>query len=197
MGLLRLPSLLSLLVSIGLWVVPAATLGTVINVTGGASDLVLDNRRELLYLVRAVPYNRIDVFSTTQRRVIASIPTDANPLAAALSPDGNFLYVTCHDASSINVMDTRPATPVIVAKISLPARPEGIAVGADGRVLITTIGSGAGNLLNTLLVYDPSVTESGASLSTVPVAPPPPLPPTLPAPSGRTFLAGLVSGRAT
>ncbi len=173
----------------GLWVVPAATLGTVINVTGGASDLVLDNKRELLYLVRAVPYNRVDVFSTTQRRVIASIPTDANPLAAALSPDGNFLYVTCHDASSINVMDTRPATPLIVSKISLPARPEGIAVGADGRVLITTIGSGAGNLLNTLLVYDPSVTEARSSLSTVPVAPPPPLPPTLPAPSGRTFLA--------
>jgi DNA-binding beta-propeller fold protein YncE len=121
----------------GLWVAPAATLGTVINVTGGASDLVLDNNRNLLYLVRAVPYNRIDVFSTTQRRVIASIPTDANPLAAALSPDGNFLYVTCHDASSINVLDTRPATPAIVNKVSLPARPEGIAVGNDGRVLIT------------------------------------------------------------
>ncbi|MFN0102011.1 MAG: hypothetical protein ACKV2U_07970 [Bryobacteraceae bacterium] len=187
--MLRSKSLLSLLVSTGLWVASAATLGTVINITGGASDLVLDNDRNLLYLVRAVPYNRIDVFSTIQRRVLASVPTDANPLAAALSPDGNFLYVTCHDAASINIMDTRPATPMIVSKVSLPARPEGIAVGGDGRVLITTIGSGAGNLLNTMLVYDPSITETGASLSTVPVAPPPPLPPTLPAPSGRTFLA--------
>lgn len=172
----------------GLWVAPAATLGTVINVTGGAGDLVLDNNRNLLYLVRSLPINRIDVFSTTQRRVIASISTDANPLAAALSPDGNFLYVTCHDAASINVIDTRPATPAIVRKVSLPARPEGIAVGADGRVLVTTIGSGAGNLLNTLLIFDPTVTDS-QSLATVPVAPPPPLPPTLPAPSGRTFLA--------
>jgi uncharacterized protein (TIGR03437 family) len=171
-----------------LWVASAATIGTVINITGGASDLVLDNNRNLLYLVRALPYNRIDIFSTTQRRVLVSIPTDANPLAAALSPDGNFLYVTCHDAASINVIDTRPATPVIAAKVSLPARPEGIAVGGDGRVLVTTIGSGAGNLLNTMLVYDPSVTD-GSNLSTVPVAPPPPLPPTLPAPSGRTFLA--------
>ena len=172
----------------GLWVAPAATLGTVINVTGGAGDLVLDNNRNLLYLVRSLPVNRIDVFSTTQRRIIASISTDANPLAAALSPDGNFLYVTCHDAASINIIDTRPATPAIVRKVSLPARPEGIAVGADGRVLVTTIGSGAGNLLNTLLIFDPSVTDS-QSLATVPVAPPPPLPPTLPAPSGRTFLA--------
>lgn len=189
MGALRFASLISLFISIGLWVAPAATLGTVINVTGGASDLVLDNNRNLLYLVRSVPYNRIDVFSTTQRRVIASIPTDANPLAAALSPDGSFLYVTCHDASSINVLDTRPATPAIVNKVSLPARPEGIAVGNDGRVLITTIGSGAGNLLNTMLVYDPVNSEGGSNLATVPVAPPPPLPPTLPAPSGRTFLA--------
>jgi uncharacterized protein (TIGR03437 family) len=168
---------------------PAATIGTVINITGGASDLVLDNNRNLLYLVRSEPYNRIDIFSTTQRRIIASIPVDINPLAAALSPDGSFLYITCHGASSLNIMDTRPATPIVASKVSLPARPEGVAVGGDGRVLITTIGSGAGNLLNTMLVYDPAVTEMGASLSTVPVAPPPPLPPTLPAPSGRTFLA--------
>lgn len=189
MAVLRVFSLISLLISIGLGIAPAATIGTVINVTGGAGDLVLDNNRNLLYLVRSVPYNRIDVFSTTQRRIIASVTTDANPLAAALSPDGNFLYITCHDASSINVMDTRPAIPVIISKLSLPARPEGVAVGADGRVLVTTIGSGAGNLLNTLLVYDPSGGDSGSVLATVPVAPPPPLPPTLPAPSGRTFLA--------
>ena len=72
MGFLRSAALLNVLVSTGLWVMPAATLGTVINVTGGAGDLALDNNRNLLYLVRAVPYNRIDVFSTTQRRVIAS-----------------------------------------------------------------------------------------------------------------------------
>lgn len=189
MRALRTLVAVSLFLSIGLSVAPAATLGTVINVTGGASDLVLDSNRNLLYLVRSVPYNRIDVFSTTQRRIIASVPTDTNPLAAALSPDGNTLYITCHDAASINIMDTRSATPAIVSKVSLPARPEGIAVGGDGRVLITTIGSGAGNLLNTLLVYDPSATDIGSTLSTVPVAPPPPLPPTLPAPSGRTFLA--------
>jgi uncharacterized protein (TIGR03437 family) len=188
MRALRPIPVLSIFVSMGLWVAPAATLGTVINLTGGAGDLVLDNNRNLLYLVRSLPINRIEVFSTTQRRVIATIPTDANPLGAALSPDGNFLYVTCHDAASINVIDTRLAAPAIVRKVSLPARPEGIAVGADGRVLVTTIGSGAGNLLNTLLIYDPSITDT-QSLATVPVAPPPPLPPTLPAPSGRTFLA--------
>ena len=180
---------INLFVSICSLTVAGATLGTVINVTGGASDIVLDQQRDLLYLVRSVPYNRVDVFSTTQRRITTSIPTDANPLAAALNADGSFLYVTCHDAASVNVIDTRSNPPRVVNKVSLPARPEGIAVGADGRVLLTTIGSGANNLLNTLLIYDPLATDAGRSVLTVPVAPPPPLPPQLPPLAGRTFLA--------
>jgi uncharacterized protein (TIGR03437 family) len=180
---------LSFLLSIVWRPLTAATLGTVINVTGGSSDLVLDESRSLLYLVRSVPYNRVEVFSTTQRRIITAVPTDANPLAAALTPDGSLLYVTCHDASSLNIIDVRANPPVVRAKVSLPARPEGVAVGGDGRVLITTIGSGAGNLLNTLLIYDPAAAEAGRILQTVPVAPPPPLPPQLPPPSGRSFLA--------
>ncbi|MBZ2177748.1 MAG: hypothetical protein ACK58M_03650 [Acidobacteriota bacterium] len=167
----------------------AATLGTVINITGGASDLVLDDTRGLLYLVRPAPYNRIDIFSVTQRRVLSSVLTDALPLSAALSRDGNILYVTCHDGSSLNIIDTRANPPAVVQKVSLPAKPEGVAVGADGRVLITTIGSGAGNLLNTLLIYDASVTDTARTLLTVPVATPPPLPPVLPPLSGRAFLA--------
>jgi len=167
----------------------AATLGTVINITGGASDLVLDDPRGLLYLVRPAPYNRIDIFSVTQRRVLSSVLTDALPLAAALSRDGNVLYVTCHDGSSLNIIDTRANPPAVLQKVSLPAKPEGVAVGVDGRVLITTIGSGAGNLLNTLLIYDPSVKDTARTLETVPVATPPPLPPILPPLAGRAFLA--------
>lgn len=167
----------------------SATLGTVINITGGASDLVLDDARGLLYLVRPAPYNRIDIFSVTQRRVLSSVLTDSLPLAAALSRDNSILYVTCHDSASLNVVDTRANPPVVLRKISLPAKPEGVAVGADGRVLITTIGSGPNNLLNTLLIYDPGATDTSRVLETVPVATPPPLPPTLPPLAGRVFLA--------
>lgn len=185
MRLVRVFSALMALVFPGL----AATLGTVVNITGGASDLVLDDTRGLLYLVRPAPFNRIDIFSVTQRRVLSSVPTDALPLAAALSRDGSVLYVTCHDGASLNVVDTRANPPAVLRKVSLPAKPEGVAVGADGRVLITTIGSGAGNLLNTLLIYNPGVTENSRVLETVPVATPPPLPPTLPPLAGRVFLA--------
>ena len=102
--------------------IQAATIGTVVNVTGGASDMVLDERQSRLYLVRPT-HNQIDVYSLTQRRVTNSIRTDSLPLAAALSRDGRRLYVTCHNSSSLNVIDLDRL--VIVAKISLPARPEG------------------------------------------------------------------------
>ena len=167
--------------------VGAATIGTVTNITGGVSDMVLDEPRQRLYLVRPSPYDAIDVYSITQRRVISSIRTDSLPLAAAISRDGSRLYVTCHNSSSINIIDNDKL--VIVGKVSLPARPEGIAVGADGRVLVTTIGSGQNNLLNSLLIYDPRVVDIGNALVPVAVAPPPPLAPNLPPLAGRIYLA--------
>ena len=45
----------------------AATIGTVVNVTGGASDVILDEPRQRLYLVRPSPYDQIDVYSLTQQ----------------------------------------------------------------------------------------------------------------------------------
>ena len=185
MVLLRWLIALSLFISIA----QANTFGTVFNVTGGASDLVLDESRQNLYLVRPSPYDRVDVYSIPQRRITASVSVGALPLAAALSWDKRFLYVTCHNASALNVLNLTSSPPTVAGRISLPAKPEGVAVGKDGRVLMTTIGSGAGNLLNTLLIYDPSVTDVGSSLLTVPVAPPPPQPPQLPPLAGRVYLA--------
>src|SRR5262249_16918395 len=73
-------------------------------------------------------------------------------------------------------------------RVALPAKPEGIAVARDGRVLISTTGSGTGSTANVLLLYDPS---PGASpvLTSIPVTLPAPTAPTLPPPSGRPFLA--------
>jgi uncharacterized protein (TIGR03437 family) len=165
-------------------VVPAATFGTITPVVGGVVDMALDNPRQRLYLV-GVP-NKVDVYSIAQRRVTTSIRVDDLPLSAASSRDGRFLYVACHNASSLNIIDLEALA--VSARISLPARPEGVAVGADGRVLITTIGTGANNAQNTLLVYDPTVTSAGAELRSLSVTPPPPQPPNFTPPAGRTFL---------
>ena len=175
------------LISLSLSALGAATFGTVVNITGGASDIILDEPRGRLYLVRPSPYNFIDIYSIPQRRVINSIRTDAQPLAAALSRDGKLLYVTCHDSSSIVAIDVDAQ--VLKSRVSLPAKPEGIAVGADGRVLLTTIGTGANNLLDTLMVFDPSATDASKQLSVVAVAPPPPQSPILPPVAGRVFLS--------
>lgn len=161
----------------------SATFGTVVPLVGGATDMVLDHDRQRLYFVN-VP-NQIQVYSIVQRRYLAPIRTDDLPLAAAMSRSGRFLYVTCHNASSINIIDLETLS--IVQRVSLPARPEGIAVGFDERVLITTIGTGQNNLQNVLLLYDPRPGAT-ATLSAIPVTPPPPTPPQLSPPSGRVFL---------
>ncbi len=162
----------------------AATFGTVVPIIGGASDLVLDEPRARLYLVNT-SRNQVEVYSTAQRRLMNPIPTDGTPLAAAISRSGKFLYVASRDASVLDVIDLNALN--VVSRVQLPAQPEGVAVGADERVLISTIGSGAGNASNILLIFDPSA-QGSTALSPVTVTPPAPLSPNLPAPSGKVFL---------
>jgi uncharacterized protein (TIGR03437 family) len=161
-----------------------ATFGTVVQMVGGASDIVLDESRGRLYLVNN-PQNRVEIYAIGQRRFLNPVSTDSNPGAAAMSRSGKYLYVTSYDASTVDVIDLD--TQSLVRKVSIPAKPEGIAVGHDELVLISTIGTGANNALNVLLVWDPGATDSNA-LSPVPIQPPTPgTPPTSP-PSGRPYL---------
>src|ERR1051326_4484203 len=161
----------------------AATFGTVVPVLGGASDLVLDEGRGRLYLVNT-SQNRVDVYSLQQRRLLNPIKTDNGPLSAAISRNQKFLYVTALNASALDIIDLDALS--LATHVALPAQPEGVAVGADERVLISTIGTGGNN--NSLLIYDPAA-SGPTSLIPVPVPPAPPLPPQLPAPSQRQFLA--------
>lgn len=169
----------------------AATFGSVVPLVGGASDLVLDETRGRLYLVNS-DQNRVEVYSIAQKKFLNPIPVDALPLGAAISRDGKSLYVTANTAVTLDVVDLDS---LAVTRVPLPAQPEGVAVGVDGRVLISTIGSGAGNASNILLVYDPSLAQN--NLITVPVTPPAPQLPTLPPPSGRPYLESRSQLRAS
>ena len=160
-----------------------ATFGRVVPLTGGASDIVLDEARGRLYLVGAIQ-NQIQIYSLQRQSFQIGVAVDATPLSAALSRDGKSLYVTCYDSSVLDVID--PDALTVTTRVQLPAKPEAVAVGSDGRVLITTTGSGSG--ANVLLLYDPSPTATIA-LSSLSVTPAAPTPPTLPPPSGRPFLA--------
>jgi uncharacterized protein (TIGR03437 family) len=162
----------------------AATFGTVTAPSGGAAytDIVLDERQQRLYLVNN-GQSRIDVYNIRTRAFLSPIATDLQPVSAAISTDGNTLYVTCYAASALDLIDlTRN---IKAGGISLPSSPEGVAVGGDGRVLVSTISAGSGPA-NTLLIYDPSQ-GTGSGVQSVVVAPPPPASPVLPPPNNRVF----------
>jgi len=162
-----------------------ATFGTAVALVGGASDLVIDEARGRLYLVNS-GQSRIEVYSLAQRRFLSTVATDGNPISCAIARNGRSLYVTSYGASSLNVIDLGTLT--VSNRVSLPARPEGVAVGVDERVLITTIGTGTGNTANVLMLYDPEAQSTASSLISIAVTPPPATPPLLTPPSGRPFL---------
>lgn len=172
----------------------AATFGTVTALTGGVVDIVLDASRQRLYLV-GVP-DKIEVYSIAQRRFLTAIRTDALPLAAAMSRDARTLYVACHNSSTINVIDLDQMA--VVNRINLPSRPEAVAVGLDGKVVITTIGTGVNNTQNTLLVYDPTITDTRALTALAVVPPTPASPAATTGPlnqANRSFLVSSADGR--
>jgi YVTN family beta-propeller protein len=150
-----------------------ATFGDVINLGGTPSDIVLDESRKRLYLVNAAA-NRLDVWDYNARALLDPIAVGTQPLAAAMSMDNAFLYVTNNGSSTLSVIDLNFLS--VVNTVTLPAKPEGVEVGFDGRVLISTDGTGASNLNNTLLLYDAS--QSTAQQVIPVVFPPPPPTPT-------------------
>src|SRR5262249_26344598 len=75
-----------------------------------------------------------------------------------MSMDASHLYVTNNADSTLSVVNLE--TLGTEQTVSLSAAPEGVEVGADGRVLISTEGSGTSDSVNSLLLYDPAVTGS-------------------------------------
>ena len=149
-----------------------ATFGDVIRLGGSPSDVVIDEARGNLYLLNAAA-NRVDIYDYLGKRVIGSIATGRLPVAAAMSMAGDFLYVSNNQSSSLSVIDLRSKT--VTQTVLLTAKPEGVAVGNDGRVLITTEGTSSTDQINSLLIFDPAQTQS-QQLTPVAFAPPPPTP---------------------
>ncbi|MBI4907695.1 MAG: beta-propeller fold lactonase family protein [Acidobacteria bacterium] len=162
----------------------AATFGTVTTVVGSVSDILLDEPRRRLYAVNTNA-NRLEIFSLPPNpiRIIGTVALDSLPLTMAMSPDRNTIIVTCHNASSLNIVDLN--TLRVIARPNVPARPEGVAIGNDGRALVSTIGTGPNNSQNTLLVFDPST----GKLDNVVIVPPTSQAPPGSPPAGRAFLA--------
>src|SRR6266567_9445268 len=76
----------------------AATFGTVVSIAGSPTDIVYDSSRNRVYIVDTTQ-NRIDVYSPAQKSFATSIPVDVQPLSAAISRNGKYLYVTSFSSS--------------------------------------------------------------------------------------------------
>jgi len=173
-----------------------ATFGDIVRLPGGTpSDIVLDELRHQLYLVNNTT-SQVLVFDYNTSTVTATIAVGKTPLAAAISMDNSWLYVTCSGNTSLNVIDL--SSNRVVNSILLPSAPQGVEVGNDGRVLIAMNGTGVVNGVpqGTLALYDNTLTSGQQVLPvTVPALPTTPSP--LPAPNtnGRpqtTFLSKLM-----
>ena len=139
----------------------AGTIGTVIAVVGQVTDLLHDPARAVVYLANPTR-NQVDIYSVTQRRLTGSITAGIQPGSLALSPNGNTLYIANLGSLSISAVDLATQ---ISREYLLGSRPDAIAVGRDGIVVI--LGSSG------LLYLDPS----DGRVTAVPISPPatPPL----------------------
>ncbi|MEP6536981.1 MAG: hypothetical protein ABJF23_16745 [Bryobacteraceae bacterium] len=149
-----------------------ATFGDVIRLGGSPSDVVLDEMRGNLYLLNSAA-NRVDIYDYIGKKISGSISVGTLPVAGAMSMNGDFLYVSNNSSSSLSVIDLRSNS--VTTTVLLTAKPEGVAVGNDGRVLISTQGTSSTDQINSLLIFDPTQTQS-QQLTPVAFAPPPPTP---------------------
>jgi YVTN family beta-propeller protein len=157
-----------------------STFGDVIPLGGTPSDVVLDELRGRLYLINNNK-NTVDVYDYNAGSIMSSIKVGTTPLAGAMSMDNAWLYVTNSGSSSLSVIDLSNLS--VNETVVLPSKPQGVEVGADGRALVSMVGTGvvAGVPQGTLSVFDRTQSQAQQLLPvSVPALPttPAPLPPT-------------------
>src|SRR4051794_21243386 len=148
----------------------AATFGTVMAHPQPIADLAIDPlaNRPRLYVLNTQA-KLVEVYNITNRNapgLTTRIATGDTPLAMAVAPAGNSLYIVNYGSSTLQVVDL--ATLTTAQTVNLPASPQAVAVGFNGQVLISTIGTGTGQSI--LLTYDP-VAKALGSITIGPAAP--------------------------
>jgi YVTN family beta-propeller protein len=99
----------------------------------------------------------IGVIDLRSRRLIATLPSGADPEAFAVSPDGKSIYVSNEDSARISAIDI--ASGRIRGNAAVGVEPEGIAISPDGRRIYVAC---EGN--NLLYVIDAATLKVAAQL---------------------------------
>src|SRR5438093_1864672 len=151
-------SSLAVLISFFLPAVYAANIGTVVPVMGIVADLIYDSARNLVYLANS-SRSEVDIYSVGERRLVGSVVTGTLPSSLALSPDLSTLYVASAGSNTINTINL--STRQRGSDYNVGSRPDAIAVGNDGKVVI--LGTGGLQRLDT----------ATGRITQVPISPPP------------------------
>jgi uncharacterized protein (TIGR03437 family) len=115
----------------------AANIGTVVPVVGQVSDLAYDSARNLVYLANPTR-NEVEVYSVGTSRLTGALTAGLQPGSLAISPDNSTLYVA--NIGSLSVSAINLDAQRSVAEYFVGSRPDAIAVGADGQLVILGTG---------------------------------------------------------
>jgi len=114
----------------------------------GAAGLTIDRTGKTAYVLRNDHPGRIYVVELDRGTVVAEIPVDDSPITAALSPDGNWLYVVNRGSGTLSIVDTQARREVTA--LAVGAVPSSIAISRDGKFLyIAAAGSNAVYVVST------------------------------------------------
>jgi len=140
----------------------SGTFGRVVAIGGHASDLALDEPRNVLYVANYTA-NRVEVMSLGDGTIQTSYNVASQPSSLALSPDGKFLVVGHYGNFAAPNAPTNALTVIDLNSrgrqtFALGNAALGVAFGIDDRALVVTT--------TEFLLFDP-VTGSTTLLSTV------------------------------
>jgi uncharacterized protein (TIGR03437 family) len=139
-----------------------ATFGRPIVIGGQAADLVLDERRGVLYVANFTG-NRIEVLSTATGTIQTSFNVAPQPGSLSLSPDSRYLLIA-HYGNFATPNQPRNALTLIDLDsnqrqtFSMSSVPLSVTFGSDGNALVVTN--------NAFLIFDP-ITGTTRTLTTI------------------------------
>jgi YVTN family beta-propeller protein len=114
------------------------TVGRTFNTTGTPQDVVLSKDGKTLFI--ANEGGGLDVFSVATAQRTAALPIGAS-FGAALTPDGQQLWVTQTDYGTVTVVDA--ATNAVLQTITTMGAPRRIAFDGTGLTAVVTMESGS------------------------------------------------------
>lgn len=106
-----------------------------INVGGMASNITVSPKGFLAFVTNfgRGKIGRIDFIDTTSHRIVAEVEVGVRPLAAAVSPLGDQLYVVCAGSNDVWIIDVNQRN--VIKTIPVGLGPDGVAISPDGLTL--------------------------------------------------------------